>query len=115
MTSPRPPVQDDLTALRASLAGSVAYIEADLTAYALPFTTQGPSFRVRSRSLAGFAEVDAAAQNGPRYTYSPVVEEGDTTATAEVSTPGACMGLTALLARVVCLAPTWLLSPARPA
>ncbi|GBF90459.1 peptidase S8 [Raphidocelis subcapitata] len=72
--------QDDLTALRTSLVGSIAYIEADLTAYALP-VVNSPSFRVRSRSLAGFVEDSAADSAAPRYSYTPVVEPGDTAAT----------------------------------
>jgi hypothetical protein len=73
-----PPPQDDLTALRTSLASKIAYIEADLTAYALPErSARHAPFRVAARSLRGF---DEGAADAPGFHPAPVMVDGDTTA-----------------------------------
>lgn len=84
------PTQDDLTAIRKLYVGKIAYVEADLTAYALPAAPRARRavpFRVAARSLRGF---DDTEQEEPAYNYLPV-EEGTDTTNDQVGRAGAGM------------------------
>lgn len=85
--------QDDLTAIRKLYAGKIAYVEADLTAYAQPDAPGAPParpvpFRVAVRSLKALGR----EEEGPAYSYLPVEEGTDTTTDQVCAGRSECLG-----------------------